>query len=194
MSGEKWRDLFDGETLAGWKPSMFPSQQSVKVEKPFRDRPSAIILEPGADLSGLTWGDASTVPKINYEITLEAMKLAGSDFFCGLTFPVGGMNATFVVGGWGGTVVGLSSLEEMDASENETTRELYLTPDRWYRIRLRVTAEKIEAWLDQEKVIDLKTKGRQIGLRFGDIEHSLPLGLAAFRTRAALRDIRLRQW
>jgi hypothetical protein len=67
-------------------------------------------------------------------------------------------------------------------------------PNRWYRVRVRVTDEKIEAWIDAEKVVDLPTKGRTIGLRPGEIQKSLPLGIASYQTRAAVRDIRLRRW
>jgi hypothetical protein len=65
--------------------------------------------------------------------------------------------------------------------------------NRWYRIRVRVTDEKIEAWIDDDKKVDVETKGRVIGLRPGDIQKSLPLGIASYMTRAAVRDIRLRR-
>lgn len=61
------------------------------------------------------------MPVMNYELSLEAMRVDGSDFFCGLTFPVGSNFCSFIVGGWGGGVVGLSSLNSEDASQNETT-------------------------------------------------------------------------
>jgi hypothetical protein len=41
--------------------------------------------------------------------------------------------------------------------------------------------------------VDLETKDRRIGLRGGEIEESLPLGIAAYQTQAALRNIRLRE-
>ena len=121
------------------------------------------------------------------------MKLEGSDFFCGLTFPVGKSACTLIVGGWGGMVVGLSNVDGADASENETSAGMEFKRDRWYRIRLRVTDEKIEAWIDQEQLVNLETKGKFIGLRHGDINLSLPLGIATYETKAAIRDIRLRR-
>jgi hypothetical protein len=187
------RSLFDGKSLGGWKPSAFDSQAAVKVESPFRDGPGAIVLERSAHLSGITWGDAAAVPRMNYEITLEAMRLEGSDFFCGLTFPVGPTAVTFVVGGWGGMVTGISCIDNSDASDNETTSGKEFKSDRWYRIRVRVTPGKLEAWIDGDQVVDFETAGRKLDLRFGEISHSLPLGIAAYETRAALRDIRLRR-
>ena len=188
------RVLFDGRTLAGWVPSGFEGEGVVRVVSPFRDGGAAIVLEKGTTLSGVTWTRGAALPKTNYEISLEAMRVEGGDFFCGLTFPVGASACTFVVGGWGGTVTGLSSIDRVDASGNETTREMELPDGRWYRIRVRVTPDRIEAWIDDDKKVDLATKDRVIGLRPGDIQKSRPLGIAAYMTRAAIRDIRLRQW
>ncbi len=187
------RSLFDGKSLGGWKPSAFDSQAAVKVEPTFRDGPAAIILERSAHLSGITWADADSVPRMNYEISLEAMRLEGSDFFCGLTFPVGKSAVTFVVGGWGGMVTGISCIDNSDASDNETTSSKDFKSDRWYRIRVRVTPGKLEAWIDGDQVVDVETTGRKLDLRFGEISNSLPLGIAAYETKAALRDLRLRR-
>ena len=189
----KWEELFDGKTLDGWAESEFESAAGVKVINPFKDGRGAIILERSETLSGITWTRGATLPRVNYELELEAMKLEGSDFFCGLTFPVGKTACSFIVGGWGGMVVGISSIDYADASENDTTQGMEFALNRWYRIRVRVTDEKIEAWIDDDKKIDVETKGRTIGLRPGDIQKSLPLGIASYMTRAAVRDIRLRR-
>lgn len=191
-AAEKWETWFDGKTLSGWKASAFDTQKPLRVESPFRDGPGAIILEKSDYLCGIT-RDSAEVPRTNYEISLEAMKLEGSDFFCGLTFPVGPTACTFVVGGWGGMVVGLSCIDNADASENETSQGMEFAPNRWYRIRVRVTPERIAAWIDQDQLVDLELAGKTIDLRFGDIKHSLPLGIAAFQTRSAVREIRLRR-
>lgn len=193
-SGERWQSLFDGKSLSGWLRTEFEGDHEVKVDPTFRDGRGAIVLEPGTTLSGITWRDAATLPKMNYEVSLEAMRVMGGDFFCGLTFPVGSSACTFVVGGWGGTVVGISSIDHVDASGNETTREREFADGQWYRIRVRVTPGRLEAWIDDEPVVDFPTEGRRLGLRPGQIEKSRPLGVAAYQTRAALRDIRLRRW
>src|SRR5262249_54003361 len=129
---------------------------------------------------------------IDYEISLEAMRVSGSDFFCGLTFPVGEAPCSFIVGGWGGGVVGLSSIDGSDASENETTQYKEFTTGRWYKVRVRVTKEKIEAWIDDKKMVDLPTKDRGISIRV-EVELSRPLGISSYATTAALRDIKLRR-
>jgi hypothetical protein len=189
----EWLSLFDGRTLAGWAQSGFEGEGDVKVINPFRGGRSAIVIEKGTTLSGFTWTRGGDLPRSNYEISLEAMKLEGIDFFCGLTFPVGKSACTFVIGGWGGNVVGISSVDHSDASENDTTQDGEFVENRWYRIRVRVTDDKIEAWIDNNQVVDLETKGRVISLRPGDIQKSLPLGIASYMTRTAVRDIRLRR-
>ena len=86
------------------------------------------------------------------------------------------------MGGWGGSLVGISSLDGMDASENETTKFVSFETGRWYRIRLRVTEKKIQAWIDKEKLVDVDTAEQKISVRPGDIEMSKPFGLAAWQT------------
>lgn len=187
-----WQDLFDGKTLAGWRQSNFEGEAAVKVQPAFKDGRPAMIIEAGTTLSGVTSTRGSALPRTNYEITLEAMRLAGSDFFCALTFPVGKSACSFVVGGWGGVIVGISSVNHADASDNETTKSQDFVDNRWYRIRVRVTDAKIEAWIDKEQMVDLELKDRKVMMRPGDIEKSQPLGIATFMTRAAVRDVRLR--
>lgn len=184
--------LFDGSSLKGWKDSGFDGGGAVKVDKEFPAGP-AIVIETGTPLSGITFADGSKLPHSNYEVSYEAMKVEGSDFFCALTFPVKDSACTFIVGGWGGTVVGLSNIDDLDASENDTTQGGKFESNRWYKIRVRVTDAKIEAWIGKEKLVDLELKGRRIGLRFGDIDKSLPLGIAAYQTKAALKNIRLKR-
>lgn len=194
VAAGEWRVLFDGKTLAGWMPSEFESGGAVKVVSPFRGGPGAIVIAAGETLSGFTWTKGGELPRENYEITLEAMKLTGSDFFCGLTFPVGKSACSLIVGGWGGMVIGLSSIDHVDASENETTQGREFKDGRWYRVRVRVADDKIEAWIDDEQLVAVEIKGRKISLRGGDIQKSLPLGVATYMTSAAVRDIRLRRW
>ena len=62
----------------------------------------------------------------------------------------------------------------------------------WYTVRLRVTKDKLEAWLDNEKIVNADTKDRQIDVRI-EVEESRPLGLATFQTTAALRNVRWRK-
>ena len=180
-----WQSLFDGKTLGSWKSTNFGGEGAVRAEN------ETLVMEMGMNMTGITWA-GEDLPRMDYEIRLEAMKLDGNDFFCGLTFQVGEAPCTLIVGGWGGTTVGLSSLDGQDASENETSRTMSFDRNRWYRVRVRVTRGKIEAWIDDGKVVDVGTSGRRISIR-PEVELSRPLGIATWLTRAALRKIELRR-
>jgi hypothetical protein len=185
VEGEDWQPMFDGKTLKGWRPTEFAGAGEVQCEA------GLIVLNMGGPFTGINW--TNEFPKINFEVTLEAMRLAGSDFFCGLTVPVGDSFCSLIVGGWGGSLVGISSLDRLDASENETTKYMNFEQNRWYRIRLRVTARRIEMWIDNEKMANVDTTDKKVSLRPGDIELSKPFGIAAWQSTSALRDIKMRR-
>lgn len=187
----QWSDLFDGHSLGNWRRTEYSGGGDVRVEEKFGDDGPAIIVEPGATLSGIHY--TGPVPRSDYEVALDFMKIEGNDFACGLTFPVGESHATLVLGGWGGGTVGISCIDGMDASENETTTWLAFPEGRWFSVRTRVTADRLQAWLDDRQIVDAAITGRRITLRHGEISRSTPLGLATYQTRAAYRNIRLRR-
>jgi len=175
--------LFDGESLRGWKNSGFTGTGKIKVED------ERVLLGIGY-MTGITW--TNELPRMNYEVSLEAMRVEGSDFFCGLTFPVGESSCSLIVGGWGGSVVGLSSLDYADAASNETTQFIQFQNNRWYKIRVRVEPARLQAWIDDKRIIDVKTAGRKISIR-SECDPSVPLGVATYSTAAALRNIKIRR-
>jgi hypothetical protein len=176
--------LFDGQTLGQWKVTDFGGQGNVYVKD------EAIYLEMGSYATGITW--AGPVVRMNYEITLDAMRVQGSDFFCGLTFPVGENPCTLVLGGWGGSLCGLSSIDHFDASENETTRMIRFENGTWHHVRLRVVPDRIQVWLDDEDLVDVDITGRKIGIRL-EMDLCQPLGIATWVTTGAVRNIRLKK-
>jgi hypothetical protein len=177
--------IFDGKTLANWQPTRFRGAGEVRVEN------GQIVLESGNSMTGITWA-GTELPKTNYELTLQAMRIEGSDFFAGITFPVADSFCSLILGGWGGSVVGLSSINYMDASENATSQSREFQSGKWYDVRIRVTPAAIEAWLDGRQIIEQELKGNVIDTRI-EVEASKPLGVASYRTKAALKDIRLRR-
>jgi hypothetical protein len=174
--------LFDGTSLDGWEITNFGPQGPVNVSG------GEIILGMGDGCTGITW--KRDFPTINYKVTLEAKRVAGNDFFCGLTFPVGNSPCSFIVGGWGGTTVGLSSIDGYDASENETTRLISFEKEHWYKICLEVKNEEIKAWIDTSLVVDFKKGEKRLSIR-PEVELSKPFGITSWNTTAALRNIRL---
>jgi hypothetical protein len=175
--------LFDGTTLRGWRETPFSGHGKVAVAD------GAIVLEKGV-MTRITW--TGSFPKANYEVRLEAMRVDGHDFFAGTTFPIHDSHCTWIKGGWGGTVVGLSSLDSMDASENDTSFRRNFETGRWYGLRLRVTDDRIQSWIDGELIIDAYIANRKVGLRLGETELSRPFGIASYSTTAKLRKMEYR--
>ena len=118
----------------------------------------------------------------------------GSDFFCGLTFPYKESHATLILGGWGGSLIGISSIDDFDASENETGDAFIFDDNRWYEILLRVTQSEITVWIDGKSVIDCEVEGRRVGMRPGEIEMSVPLGLSTLPLQESLKQSISRFW
>ena len=172
--------LFDGVSLGSWQPVSFGGEGDVRVDD------GRIVLERGNDLTAIVWRGALPAP--SYRLTLEAMRVDGTDFFCGLTFPVADSHCTFVVGGWGGNLIGLSNLDGFDASENETAQGRRLENGRWYRIGVEVSPGSLRTTLDEEVMAYIDTRGRAIDVR-AEMEPCRPLGIASFRTVAAVRRI-----
>lgn len=179
--------LFNGKSLDDWETVDIGGSGVVELEG------GLMIINQGESVSGVVYKKADTLPVTNYEITLEAQRLQGVDFFVGLTFPVGSLKtcATLVCGGWGGSVTGISSIDNLDASENSTSSYQRYEDDKWYAVKLRVTPDNLSAWLGDKQVIDEDIKGKKIGVRPGPIESYLPLSLTTFNTTAAIRNVKL---
>ena len=180
--------LFDGKNLDNWERTDFAGKGDVRI-----DENGSLVLEMGAELSGVRWKGKTELPKIDYEVTLQAKRTMGSDFFCGLTFPFKESHATLVLGGWGGSLIGISSLDDFDASENETGDAYVFEDKKWYDVRLRVTEEKLQVWLDDKMVIDTDVEGRKVSMRFGEIVMSVPFGICTYATTGVIRDVKIKK-
>ena len=176
--------IFDGKSLQGWEITNFGPQGPVYVSG------GEIILGMGDGCTGITWkGD---FPISNYEVTLDAMRVNGNDFFCGITFPVGKDPCSLIIGGWGGTTVGLSSIDGMDASENCTTTLMRFEKEQWYHICLSVTDTEIKAMIDSINVVNFTIGNYKLSIR-PEVELSKPFGIATWNTTAAIRNIRIKR-
>ena len=182
MSRSGAQNLFNGVSLEGWDIIDFEGHGAITVED------SCIIIGKGLGISGIKL--KSEIPKVNYELSLDAKRVDGEDFFCGVTFPVNKTFNTFVIGGWGGSIVGLSCIDGEDAANNITYDFRKFETNQWYKIRLRVTEDKIEAWIDENKIVDFTIGNYFLSLRW-EAESSLPFGISTWQTTAALRNIKL---
>ncbi|MDZ4688671.1 MAG: DUF1080 domain-containing protein [Planctomycetaceae bacterium] len=180
----KWRPLWDGKSLKNWAITDYGGQGDVEVND------GVLVMQQGSEITGIHW-TGEKLPTSNYEISLEAQRIDGSDFFCGLVFPVKTKHCSFVVGGWGGGVVGLSAIDGLYAADNDTATYHTFKPKQWYRIRLRVADDFLCAWIDDEEVVNVDLKGREVSLHPA-VELAKPLGISCFSTVAGLKDIKIR--
>lgn len=159
----------------------------------WNDETRVMQIGIGTELNGVRW--TGPMPVTPYAVELEARRMSGSDFFCGLTFPVrtGSESVSLIVGGWGGNLVGISSIDGMDASENSTASQQEFESQQWYRIRVEVRAEHLQAWIDDKQVVDAYTEEQKLSLRSGPIEDCAPFGLATWLTHAELRGVKWRK-
>lgn len=179
--------LFDGKSLDDWEMVDIGASGAVELEG------GLMVINAGDSVSGAVYKKAASLPMTNYEISLEAKRLEGVDFFCGLTFPVGSPKtcATLVCGGWGGAVTGISSIDGLDASENGTSNFVRYEDNKWYAVKVRVTPANLSVWIDGKHLIDQELEGKKVSVRPGPIESYLPLSFTTFATTAAIRNVKL---
>ena len=180
-------ELFNGKDLSGWKNAY--SDAGGGAVKALSN--GVVECGIGDPLSGLVY--TNTPPTMNYELSLEGMRTEGSDFFIALTIPVTTNCCTVVIGGWGGSLCGISSVDYLDASENQWSESKNLENNRWYRLRVRVTPGVLQVFLNDTLYGARVEYGEssRLSLRFGDIDKTKPLGLATYCTRALWRDFTL---
>jgi hypothetical protein len=104
---------------------------------------------------------------------------------------VGQDPCSFIVGGWGGGVVGLSSIDGDDAAHNATTSFKEFKTGRWYAIRVSVSPERIDCFIDDEQVVDQPLADKKLSIR-DEVSPSKPLGIATYATTALVKNIRWR--
>jgi len=177
--------LFDGKTLDGWEAIQFGGEGECRVAD------GKLLIERGGPLTGIV-STREDLPLTNYELTLEARQTGGLDFFCGLTFPVADSHCTFVVGGWAGSVVGLSCIDGEDASRNETRKLMKFEENQWYKIKVRVQPDRIEAWIDDKQVVDQNIKDKKISLR-NEVLDTAPVGICNFESDSEFKNIQLKK-
>ena len=183
-SSPSFKSLFDGKSLNGWTKSNFGGEGEIAVVD------GKIVMQMGHGLTGIH-STAKDFLKTNYELTLLVKRIEGEDMVCGVTFPVNDQFCSFIVGGWGGSTVGLSCIDDRDASDNETTKIMTFRHKQWYRISIQVTGDRLSCRIDDQTVVDLPTAGKKFSLR-GDCEIAVPLGIFNFGTLTEIKDVRLR--
>ncbi len=182
---EKWVPLFDGKTLTNWKGTKHFGTAEIALKD------GIIVLQQGLMATSMKYVGKEPFPKENYVIEYEARRTKGNDFFAAMTFPVGKSFCTFVNGGWGGSVVGLSSIDGMDASENSSSSYMEFKNNQWYKFRAVVTENTIRIWSDDKEVISYLIADSELSVRL-EVDGCKPLGFSAWECEGEIRAIRYR--
>lgn len=181
----RW-ELFGKDLIGHWKEAEMLNSGGVRQEA------DGYTLKAGSPMTGIvfpTW-EKDGLPLTRYRVTYEAMRVSGKDFFGSLTFPAGGVDrcVTFVLGGWGGSQVGISSIDGLDASMNATGSEQKFEDGKWYRIRIEVTPETLFVWLDNRSIAKAIIAKADLTLRSGEIDRCVPFGFASYGTEGRIRN------
>lgn len=190
-----WIDLKDA-----WKAIEFGGEGEVTIKD------GLIQMDYGDPITGVRWtgpvegdpdsadatGKLPVLPRDNYELRWECKRDKGFDFLCAFTFPIGKEKASLVMGGWGGGITGLSSIDGADASDNQTTMFKAFDNDKWYAARVRVDSEKITVWVDDVELFDHPREGHQFDIRF-EMDPCLPFGIANFQCDSQIRKVQIRK-
>ncbi|WDQ16668.1 family 16 glycoside hydrolase [Rhodopirellula sp. P2] len=186
--------------LAGkWDEAHFGGDGGITREKGKKKSEAGSAKQPvtgelfrlgmGDPLTGIRW--TGEFPLENYELQLQARRTDGFDFFAAVTFPVGKEHCSFVLGGWGGGVVGISSIDGNDASSNETTGYKDFKNEQWYDIRIRVDKENVTTWIDNSEWSSVNRSEHTFDIRI-EMDPCLPLGIANFQCESEIRGLQIR--
>ena len=180
-----WHILLPKEGLKGWTVTDF--LEPGKIER----KGNTLVLGIGAPMTGITY-KGKDIPSEGYEIEVQANRLEGSDFLCGLTFPIKNGFCSFIAGGWGGSIVGLSSVDGSDASENATTTNGEFKNNTWYTFRIVIDDEYVRGFIDDEEYFRQDLEGHDFETRI-ELDDCHPLGYAVYDSKVAIRGFRWRK-
>jgi hypothetical protein len=177
--GVLWTPLLSGTDLSTWELTNFGGEGDVELKD------GVLTLGFGDPLTGVNT-KRQDFPTDSYEMRWEAMRTQGQDFFACVTFPIGDEFCSFIAGGWGGSLTGISSIDGSDASENETTGSEDFKNNEWYRFRVRVEPETLVVWINDREVISVSREDHKFSLRI-EVDRTKPLGYCNFQCEAKIR-------
>jgi len=183
----EWQGLFDGKSLDGWDVI---EAGDYKKHGQVAARQGVLSLGAGNQRTGVAL--TAQFPTDNYEVSLDARRAEGAHGFAAVTFPLGTTAATLIVGGGDGHSVWIDVVSPVGGGENPTKSPVRFQNGRWYAVRLRVTPERVQAWVDDRKVVDVTREGHTFGLS-GFFAGSAPFGLSTVMTKGEFRNVQVRK-
>jgi hypothetical protein len=176
-----WISLLNKDTFeASWNRTNFGGEGDAELAD------GVLTLGFGQPMTGINY-KKTDFPKDNYEVQWKAKRVSGQDFFACVTLPIGDEFFSFIAGGWGGGLVGISSIDDRDASDNDTTKFMTFDNDKWYQFKIRVSPETLQAWIDDEEVILVEREDLRFGLRM-EVRASRPVGYCGFQSKVAVKE------
>jgi hypothetical protein len=190
MSAPAAADFLTGSELTDWKVIA-----EMKQHGPVTLKDGVLTLGIGQPMTGVVYTGKAELPVKDYVATFDARRIEGDDFFAALTLPVRNAESfvTFVIGGWGGTCVGISCIQFQSADENATTNWIEFDAKKWYNIRMEVRENSLKGFVDMRQIFDVDTTDKKLNLRFGEIEYCKPLGLATYRTHGEIKNLTIKR-
>lgn len=176
----KWISLLPTDDLDDWNITNFGGEGSVEIKT------GTLSLGRGDPLTGIHW-KKKDFPRDQFEMRWKARRVDGSDFFAGVTFPIGKEYCSFICGGWGGGLVGVSCINGNDASENETASFKDFKNGRWYSFLVRLDKKHLKVLIDDEEVVSVEREGKEFSLR-AEVIGCKPLGYCAFQSVCEIKD------
>lgn len=194
-SGEDWRELFDGRSLAGWRASENPESWKVTGDGLlFADGPRSHLFFEGA-------GDTARFRNFELEIEVKSAANCNSGVF---------FNTQFQEKGWpekGFEIqINNTATGEGNYRENKRTGSLYgvrnvykplARDDEWTSLRVQVAGKRVQAWVNGIQTVDFVEPTPPVVA--GESERGRVLGSGTFAlqchdpgSRAWFRKIRVR--
>lgn len=171
----QWVTLFNGKTLAGWKPDSPAAAGKATVAD------GRLVLDKQDDAEVRVVWDGQ-FPAIDYDLLVDLQRFEG-DGCSVLWLPVGDSRLAFYIASH---VLGLRT-----PTGEELLAEKWFEPAEPYAMQIRVTSQKIQVWVDGHKIADFSPVGRAQSVDRGKEPLDGPR-IASERRRSAIAHIRVR--
>lgn len=174
-----WEIMFNGKDLTGWE---------VVAENRIVGASEGQLNLAASQLSTDIRWTYDDFPSVDYEVKVEAKRVEGEGAFCHMVFPIEACHCFLVIGAEG-DIVALDRVDGLGILDikNETARRMHFERNRWYRVHLRVTREKVVVLIDGKEEINVAADRLSLPTAWMFLR---PFALGTWQTTATVRDIK----